>query len=276
MPFEMSPLRASLLISAAALLACSSARDPASQGSGSPDAADSSSSSSGSSDGDSSGGSSVADSGAHPGADSGAHPGADSGGPGADSGAASDAGVEPVDGAVVNGTLDGQPVVATDTLSVVLQYTVQGSAVVHSALDIDLADYANACALALTGKQKASSSDLVIQFDLTNVNHPETPPPVAIGAYPYDVDDWNNTTPDADGNVLQLMAFYDVSDDTCHLPNGTDFAQHGTITIGSITSQAVTGSFDLMFMNGDHLVGTFDSPVCPVPTTTDGGVPTCE
>ena len=184
--------------------------------------------------------------------------------------------MDAVDGAVVKGTLGGQPVVVTDTFSAVLSYTVHGFAEVHSSLDIDFVDYANACSLELAGGEKGSSSQLLIQFDLTNVNHPETPPPIAVGAYPYDVNNVNNTTPDADGNVLQLMAIYDVSDATCHLPNGTDFAQQGTITIGSITSQAVTGAFDLTFMNDDHLTGTFDSPLCPVSATTDGGEPTCE
>ena len=38
--------------------------------------------------------------------------------------------------------------------------------------------------------------------------------------------------------------------------------QNGSITLTSITPQAVAGSFDVTFYSGDHLTGTFNAPQC--------------
>src|SRR5262249_1234168 len=44
----------------------------------------------------------------------------------------------------------------------------------------------------------------------------------------------------------------------------TNWANAGTITIREVTSDAVSGSFDLTFVTGDHMTGSFGAPLCAV------------
>jgi hypothetical protein len=47
-------------------------------------------------------------------------------------------------------------------------------------------------------------------------------------------------------------------------------ASGGTVTLTSVTSTMVEGSFDATFASGDHLTGTFTAPVCTVQAPGSG------
>jgi hypothetical protein len=49
----------------------------------------------------------------------------------------------------------------------------------------------------------------------------------------------------------------------------------GTVTLTSLSSMGVQGSFDVTFASGDHLSGTFSAGHCMPTAVGDGGGPFC-
>jgi hypothetical protein len=196
---------------------------------------------------------------------------------GSDAGATVDTGSPPPPGASIVGTIAGQPVGTTDTMAVVTSFHDPQTGMDTSYLGVSIVDYAGECALSQANLEKGNATTLDVDFYVENANDPGNAPPVAPGTYAYNVSNANDfSAPDANGDELLLQVFYDVIDDTCHLPNAGLFATQGTITITAVTASAIIGGFDLDFPNGDHLTGTFNSPRCNVSGLADAGDPTCQ
>jgi hypothetical protein len=69
-------------------------------------------------------------------------------------------------------------------------------------------------------------------------------------------------------NVAIVVA-YAASDANCN-ETVTEQATGASVTLDTVNTTTVTGTFDVTFANGDHLTGQFDAPVCNVDITNLG------
>lgn len=83
-----------------------------------------------------------------------------------------------------------------------------------------------------------------------------TSPRAALGPATYAV----GATPEANGQLL-VYAYAGRTDSSCN-STGSSTATGGTVTIDTIDN-AVRGSLDLVFPNGDGFAGAFAAPLCP-------------
>jgi hypothetical protein len=72
----------------------------------------------------------------------------------------------------------------------------------------------------------------------------------------------------------EAMASYTVDDGHCMTMSSVR-ATGGTITLTRSDSSDVAGTFDVTFASGDHVTGSFSTPVCPVEYTPDAGPASC-
>jgi hypothetical protein len=135
----------------------------------------------------------------------------------------------------VMGTVGGESV------SVVDQVAFATGSPIGSETQINLTNYAGACAVAQQGDQEGSS---VIKIHMVGF-----PPP--LGANPI------SDTVDAE---------YKTFDATCNTAAKSE-ATAGTITVTVASENEVSGTFDLTFADG-HLTGSFDAPTCTVANGT--------
>ncbi len=145
-----------------------------------------------------------------------------------------------------------------------------------------LADASNVCSLLQQHTAKANATGLALQ--VVSISDGTTPPsPIAPGTYAI-----TNGDParDTSGRLLVVTVSYNSLDAECQ-PTYADtaaLASAGTVTIDSVGA-SVSGSFDVTFPSGDHLRGTFDSPVCasapappasPTPSVSGAGQTLCQ
>ena len=74
------------------------------------------------------------------------------------------------------------------------------------------------------------------------------------------------------GEGNEAVVGYEVQDSSCSMITGGD-ATSGTVTLTSISSTSLSGTFDVTFPSGDEVTGSFDAPVCPL--TADAGTAIC-
>jgi hypothetical protein len=155
-------------------------------------------------------------------------------------------------GAIVNGAANGQPVPTTATLGLFgsASQVVNGVKETSSYAGVLITNLANGCAELQRNGQPANSTALTLF-----VNSDTTTVPA--GTYPID-------------DTQQATVSYTVDNSSCETTTN-EAAATGSITLTTVSSTVIDGSFDVHMSNGDHLYGTFDAPVCPanLPASSD-------
>jgi hypothetical protein len=147
---------------------------------------------------------------------------------------------------------------------------------------IGVGDFSASCSAVQSQTVRAGSTTLSLVVIRASAVSTQPPPPITAGTYMVRVE----PTLEPSGNLLFVEAVFDKVDANCQsqLSLVAGEATSGTIVINSIGA-TVSGTFDVMFGNADRLSGTFNSPVCTVPTSVlcgspggDGGTPpiTCQ
>ena len=160
-------------------------------------------------------------------------------------GSPADAGNMPRSTSVV-GTVAGKPVVSAETAGMVGQHDAAGSPYAGAIIG----NQAGTCAFLSTG-MTAPANTTLLEIRVSSFSGTSPPAP---GTYPVGLN--SNQT---------AFGFAEVAgnDPQC-VQTISQTAQSGSITLDTVGSAAVSGSFDLTFPNGDHLRGQFYGPVCNV------------
>jgi hypothetical protein len=158
----------------------------------------------------------------------------------------------------VNGTVAGQPAAEpTDEIGLTGTQTMNGISASYAGAVVTT-NVKGACGLIQQNGNPASATALSVVVVTTGTS-------VAAGTY--NISATGTTNPN--GTVMQASARYYSSDANC-APVINEAASMGTITINGAGPSVVSGSFDVTFPGGDHLTGSFSSPVCSVNLTTLG------
>ena len=149
--------------------------------------------------------------------------------------------------ASVIGKVEGAPLLTTNAAAVVLRTTGTPS------VDVLISNAADGCAANAANLK----SKQVLSLGVTSLNG------AGLDAGDFGVYDQQS------GNLPSgtvVFADYHSTNATCDdstPPNTLGASGHVTVThMGLTPGSNVTGSFDLLLQNGDHLKGTFDAPVC--------------
>jgi hypothetical protein len=141
--------------------------------------------------------------------------------------------------ATISGTLGGQPLLAKDAIAFNK----------NSRLTLKITDYEGACALEENGNaHKQNSHYLELYLD----------------AYP------GTATAHTIGSPTQIGAQIFTRDGTCSGP--VAIASGGTVTVTSVTTSDVVGTFNLAFPEGP-VTGTFKAPICNAGALVGSGGP---
>ncbi len=149
----------------------------------------------------------------------------------------------------VQGTLEGQPFTAGDSLS----YVGRDAATGDSFLTLWVSSFPNACGQASLNAGVRNATVLVLNLGtLGEQSHRSaaTQP----GEYPIGAA--------AGGRIAQAAALR--TDEACRASPLAVGAATGTVTIANIGSSGASGTFDVRFAgSGDHLSGAFEAVACP-------------
>jgi hypothetical protein len=154
--------------------------------------------------------------------------------------------------AIVSGTIEGHPFSPRGALG--LFYKPPIPALVQVVIP---ASYNLTCAVLQSPSQYttpilfANQADL--ELSLQSVPTPAGLPPLTPGKYSV-VTDGGTASMTAGGTYLALDA-------DCGHPNMVS-ASSGNVTISMVNTTVISGAFDLVFSNGDHLMGQFSAPTC--------------
>jgi hypothetical protein len=154
----------------------------------------------------------------------------------------------------IEGSIDGETVAATDAVGLYSVASEYGDTRV--ATGVLVSNLSGVCAVLQHHLDPAGASSLVVSVVATGNT-------IATGTYPV------SATADPSASV-----FYGVQDADCGQSTSVQ-ASGGTVTLATIDSTTIAGSFDVRFASGDHLTGTFSAPVCDFTLDTDGGSSTC-
>jgi hypothetical protein len=162
----------------------------------------------------------------------------------------------------VTGTFAGQALDVADTAG------FQGETGPSTYLAVVLSSVTGVCSVAQQHATTANSDSLALLIQNLGV---ASAMPLAAGTYTITNGDPAVTGKDsmtgATSGYLVVSASYSSYDASCSptLATTASGATSGTITIGTLSSSDVSGSFDLRFPSGDHLSGHFSSPLCSAP-----------
>jgi len=170
----------------------------------------------------------------------------------------------------VDGTLDGGVLEFIDVGSLSGQGGVGGSGIAYA--EVYATNKVPACGwLDGTNNSRGNLTTLALLVTNTSGGSPQAPPAIVPGTYMlgymYNQDAGINQ---------QATASILTSNVNCQ-NDQTVTAQMGTITLTSLTPDAIVGSYDVMFNSGDHLTGSFNAPTCtsalppPLPDAGDAG-----
>ena len=162
----------------------------------------------------------------------------------------------------VNGTVaGGQKVPTNDAIGVVSTQTqtVGTSTVTTALVGVAITNKANVCEIAQAHHVPANAT--ILSLSVTKPGNA-----IAPGTYTLGSNGLSNTFVGAE------YTQYGASCATSH----DELGATGTITLTTVSASAVQGTFDVTMANGDHLTGSFDAPVCSLPTGSNNTNPTCE
>jgi hypothetical protein len=160
----------------------------------------------------------------------------------------------------VTGTVGGKPVTpALDGVGLVGAENTGGETTESYASAV-LTNLPNTCAILSAGGNPANATALTLTVVDANA-------PIAPGTYTIDGG--------FSHQGVQVEAQYVVQDATC-TSTTTESAESGTITFSSVGGSILAGSFDVAFPSGDHLQGTFASPLCDAAPGQSQADPVCK
>ena len=155
----------------------------------------------------------------------------------------------------VTGTVAGKSFGAKDAAFV--SQNLSGFAFSGTSTAVLLTDFVNVCSLETAKKTPPNGQNLFLALaalDNTGTAHP----PTATGDYLVLSSVSDSTTP----NSLRSDVYYELDGPDCQKSNGY-VGTSGKVTVTSISSTQIKGTFDLSLKSGDHLTGSFDSKSCP-------------
>ena len=164
--------------------------------------------------------------------------------------------------ASVTGTIGGQSMTPRDAISTVLNL---GGGNTVGSIVISTAD--NACAK-INAHQVAKNVQ-VVSIGLGIQSATSVVAPAGPGVFKvYSPNDLATAT----GAAAAVL--FVSSDALCHLSNRFDVVTAGNVTLTRVDTSGYAGTFDLTFVGGSQVTGSFTTATCaPLGTTT--GVPTC-
>jgi hypothetical protein len=147
-----------------------------------------------------------------------------------------------------NGTVRGHQLTPADAVSGTGSLNVPPAVSINAAVVV-ISNTGGLCANASVGKQASNSQFFVITlFDRIGT---QTAIPTAPGTYSV-----TSTTKSASASYLE-------TDATCRSIAGfSALATSGTVTLTSVTSNGLVGTFDLTLNSGDRVTGSFNAPNC--------------
>ncbi|MGD0528252.1 MAG: hypothetical protein ABSE49_24165 [Polyangiaceae bacterium] len=156
-------------------------------------------------------------------------------------------------GAQVNGTVDGVTMTVVDQVGVSGTVTTNGSTGSYAGAVIT--NIAGTCSVVQShaNPPNAQALSLVVYGSGTTVG----PGTYTVGSTA----------------VSGAQVTFAAQDAMCTSTASAD-ATGGTVTLSVVNGTSIEGSFDVTF-GSDHVSGTFDAPVCAVPTTTGTTTPPC-
>jgi hypothetical protein len=155
----------------------------------------------------------------------------------------------------VTGKVGGASFVVTDAASVVVRAS---SSAIGDLVSVAITDFSGACADLGTGAPPASGAVIVL-FVLQGVSGQT----YAIGgqvasvAYGAQYSSQCHTFTSANSTTTSHFAVFQS-------------ASSGSVTLNTVSSTMVGGSFDATFPSGDHITGTFTAPNCPNMSQSNG------
>lgn len=154
---------------------------------------------------------------------------------------------------VFNGTVHGQSIAVTDTISAAVTTTVDGTTV-HGAAVV-MGNTSDLCAEAMANSQHPNEKVVILL--MTDFDGATSTLPKAAGTY---------SIFQGGGLPPPKIALFSisVSDATCQDVDvqSADGAT-GTITLGAISGDKFSGSFDVVLDSSDHVTGSFEPGACP-------------
>ena len=156
--------------------------------------------------------------------------------------------------ASVTGTVSGVVIPTNDTIGVSGTTTDNGP--LQPVAGAQLANVGNLCTILQHDGDPASSERLYVRVVGASGA-------IAAGTYMLN-------GPGGVGGAVSLL----VQDQNC-TPTVQQTATTGSVTLTTVSSSTVAGSFDVTFPTGDHVTGTFSGPVCTFSTPGDATTPAC-
>jgi hypothetical protein len=161
---------------------------------------------------------------------------------------------------IVSGTVGGAVVSTNSTIAIVGPLVETFGAFTSSGVTVLASNLADACSVAQGQSNPPGAQTLYLLVG--------SPGPVVPGTYGI-----STAPPVAGGNVAAVV--YETDDATCSTTSAVA-AHAGSITLSTIDSATVGGTFDVIMDTGDELSGTFRAPLCDVSGASDTGpAPEC-
>jgi hypothetical protein len=148
----------------------------------------------------------------------------------------------------VSGTISGALFVTTDAVSVLVPAS---SSAIGALVSVALTDFSGACADLGTGAPPASGAVVVLTvFQGASGHTYAIGGQVASVAYGAEYSSQCHTFTSGNSTSTSHFAVFQS-------------AASGSVTLNTVSSTTVEGSFDATFPSGDHITGTFTAPNCP-------------
>jgi hypothetical protein len=159
----------------------------------------------------------------------------------------------------IQGTIGGATVATTSTVAVVGSLVDTFGPFTSNGVTVVVSNVAGFCSIAQHNATPASADVLTLIV--------ASPDPVAPGVYPI------ISAPSASQSFGAVT--YETSDASCDT-SGTHSATSGSITVSSVSSTSVHGTFEVTMDTGDDVSGSFAASVCDVSLAADAGPAACQ
>jgi hypothetical protein len=146
-------------------------------------------------------------------------------------------------GTTIHGTADGAPIPTTTSVGLFgsESMTVNGIPETVAYAGVLVTNLSNGCAELMHGGNPSSSTALTLVVTTVSAE-------VATGTYPIDQSGEAKGVYTVDGEECQEVLM--------------ETAVSGSISLTTVSSSEIVGTFDIQMNNGDHLTGSFVAPVC--------------
>jgi len=158
-----------------------------------------------------------------------------------------------VQSTTVTGTIAGATVPTTSDYAVIGPLVDTFGPFTSDGVAVTISNIANSCSVAQHNGSPANMTSLVILV--------AAPIPVVPGTYAI-----TTTTPTATSTIGYLV--YETTNAQCSRTT-IHSAHSGSITLLTVGSTSVEGTFSVTMDTGDHVLGTFTAPVCDLSGVSD-------